>query len=87
MKFGKALEGQTDTYSADIQLLDKQIEGYISKLLLTNNLKDIAEYKRNISDVLIKKAKIAGELSPSGSYISKLIEERRKYEDEWNGVI
>ncbi len=33
---------------------------------------------------MIKKAKIAGELSPSGSYISSLIETRRKYEEELN---
>jgi len=38
----------------------------------------------DISEVLIKKAKIAGELSPSGSHISSLIEQRRKYEEELN---
>ena len=28
----EALEGQTAVYSADIQLLDKQIEGYLDKI-------------------------------------------------------
>lgn len=83
-KFGEVLEGHTDSYSADIQVLDKQIEGYMSKLLATNNIKDIAEYKNEISDILIKKAKIAGDLSPKGSYISGLIEQRRKLEEELN---
>lgn len=80
----EALEGQTDVYSADIQLLDKQIEGYLEKMLLTNNTDEIKSYKSNISDILIKKAKIAGELSPSGSYISSLVEKRRKLEEELN---
>ena len=81
----EALEGQKEGYSADIQLLDKQIEDYLGKLLLTNNIVDIEEYRTNISDVLIKKAKIAGELSPSGSHISSLIEQRRTYEEQLNG--
>lgn len=78
------MEGQTDVYTADIQVLEKQIEGYLSKVLSTNNVEDIVEYKSNISDVLIKKAKIAGELSPSGSHMRKLIEQRRRYEEELN---
>lgn len=80
----EALEGQTDVYSADIQLLEKQIEEYLGKILATNNIEERKEYKSNISDILIKKAKIAGELSPSGSYISSLIEKRRKLEEELN---
>ena len=79
-----ALNGQTETYSADIQLLDKQIDEYVEKILETNNIVDISEYKASISDLLIKKAKIAGELSPSGSHISSLIEKRRGYEEELN---
>ncbi len=51
---------------------------------LTNNIRQITEYKEMISDLLIRKAKIAGELSPSGSYIRSLIEKRRGYEEELN---
>lgn len=83
-EIGQALEGQSEVYSADIQLLDRQIEGYLSKAIATNNISDISEYKSNISDALIKKAKIAGELSPSGSHINGLIEQRRKLEEELN---
>lgn len=56
----------------------------MQKLLATNNLNEIKEYKTIISNDLIKKAKIAGELSPSGTYINKQIEQRRKYEEELN---
>ena len=84
IEIGKAIEGQSKVYSADIQLLDKQIESYLEKLLSTNNIIELKEYKTNISDILIKKAKIVGELSPSGANISKLVEQRRKYEEELN---
>lgn len=87
VEISDALEGQTDTYSADIQLLDKQIETSLEELISTNNVKDIKEYKTNISDSLVKKAKIAGSLSPSGSYINNLIEKRRKLEEELNNRI
>lgn len=80
----EALDGQTDVYTADIQILERQIEDYLAKILATNNLEEIEEYRNNISETLIKKAKIAGERSPSGSHIKKLIEERRKYEEELN---
>lgn len=84
LEIGEALGGQTDIYSADIQVLDKQIDLDLSRMLSTNNLSDIEEYKTNISDALIKKAKIAGELSPRGSYINGLIERRRKLEEDLN---
>ncbi len=71
-------------YTADIQVLDKQIQEYLDEILETNNIEEIAEYKSSISNLLIKKAKISGELSPAGSHINKLIEQRRKYEEELN---
>ncbi len=83
-KFGEALSGQKGTYPADIQLLDKQLETLLIKSLSSNNIKELAEYKDDISEILIKKAKIAGELSPAGSHINKLIEQRRRYEEQLN---
>ena len=83
-RFGEALAGQKGTYPADIQLLDKQLETLLIKSFSNNNLKELSEYKSDISDILIKKAKIAGELSPAGSHINKLIEQRRKYEEQLN---
>lgn len=81
----KAIEGQnTSIYSTDIQLLDKQIEEKLSLLQTTNEIEEIAEYKSEISSYMIKKAKIAGDLSPAGSYINKLITQRSEYEQELN---
>ncbi len=81
----KAIEGQnTNIYSTDIQLLEKQIEEKLLLIQTTNELDEIAEYKSEISSYMIRKAKIAGELSPSGSYINKLITQRSEYEQELN---
>ena len=49
-----------------------------------NDLQKIKEYKKDINTYIIKKAKIAGEKSPAGSYLKKLIDERSKYENELN---
>ena len=46
IQIGNAIEGQTKVYSADIQVLDKQIETYLEKVLSTNNIVDLNEYKR-----------------------------------------
>lgn len=81
----KAIEGQnTSIYSTDIQLLEKQIEEKIALLQTSNKIDEIDEYKSEISSYMIRKAKIAGELSPSGSYINKLITQRSEYEQELN---
>ncbi len=80
-----AIEGQnTSIYSTDIQLLEKQIEEKIALLQTTNKIDEISEYKSEISSYMIRKAKIAGELSPAGSYINKLITQRSEYEQQLN---
>lgn len=81
----EAVEGQnTGIYSADIQLLEKQIEEKLQLLQTTNEIDRIAEYKSDINSYMIRKAKIAGELSPAGSYINKLIEQRSELEKQLN---
>ena len=40
--------------------------------------------KKEINESLTKKAKLTGELSPSGSYIKELISKRSKYEEQLN---
>ncbi len=79
-----AMEKETDLYSGDIKLLEEQIEQKIEELTKTNNIKKISELKKDINSQITKKAKIAGDLSPAGSYIRKLIEERTSYENKLN---
>lgn len=84
LKIQDAMENETDLFSSDMKLLENQIS---QKLNEASNLKDmqkISEYKKDINTKITKKAKIAGELSPQGSYIRKLIEERSGYEKSLN---
>ena len=49
-----------------------------------STLEIIKENKKDINTYITKKAKIAREKSPAGSYLKKLIDERSKYENELN---
>lgn len=77
-----AMEGQEKLPSSDIKALENQIEIKIKGAQSRNNLQDIKEYKTDIDSYITKKAKISGELSPSGSYINNLISQRTNIENE-----
>lgn len=79
-----AMEEGNNIYSSDIAVLEKQIEDNLLLATKTNNLTEITEYKKSIDEALTKKAKLVGELSPSGSYIKKLVSQRTKYEEKLN---
>lgn len=84
IKIQEALANETDLFSSDMKLLENQIDERLKEIGQTNNIKKIAEYKKDINAKITKKAKIAGDLSPSGSYIRKLIQERSSYENSLN---
>lgn len=81
-KISEALENETSLFSNDIDIIEKQIDGQLEALYRNNEIQKINEYNRSINENIIKKSKIAGELSTSGSYISDLINERNSYEDK-----
>lgn len=83
-KIDEAMLNEETIFTGDIKALENQIEEKIKQINNTNDLQKIKEYKKEISAFVTKKAKIAGELSPSGSYLKKLIDERSKYENELN---
>ncbi len=70
--------------SADIKTIEKQIEDQINSLYKANDMQTVKEIKKQISENITKKAKIAGTLSPAGSYLKKLIDERSTYENQLN---
>lgn len=78
----EAMEGQEELPSSDIKALEKQIESKLGEIQGKNNLQEIKEYKSDINKYTTKKAKISGELSPSGSYINNLINERIEIENQ-----
>lgn len=85
-KIQEAMENETESniFPSDIKSLETQIE---EKLLGISNVRDttkLEETKKEINELITKKANIAGELSPQGSYLKELIDERKNYENELN---
>lgn len=79
-----ALEKENNLFSSDTKQIEKQIDDKLEKLNKLSDVNKISELKKEISNLINKKAQIAGELSPSGSHIKKLIQDRSKYEEQLN---
>lgn len=84
-KIEKAVESQQTIFTSDVKNLETEIENYIyANISHNNNLQAIKEYKKYLNEKIEKKAKIVGELSPAGSELKSLINERASYEAELN---
>lgn len=77
-----AMLEQKDLFPNDVKSIEWQIEKQLEKLKNENNMQDIIEYKENIAEYILKKAKIAGSLSAAGTYINSLIAQRNEKEEE-----
>ena len=66
----------------DIKNLEKQIDEKTKDLSSLTDLHTIAEYKKEIEEITSKKAKIAGTLSQSGTYIQELTKQKEEYEQK-----
>lgn len=69
-------------YSSSTKLIDSQILQKIKELPEINSVQILKENKRNVSSLILKKAKLAGDLSPTGSTLKQLINERSKLEKQ-----
>ena len=83
-KIQEALENESTLFSSDIKLLENQIEEKLDNIHENADLKQIEQYKKDISNAMIKKARIAGSLTPNGSYVKQLTDERTNYENQVN---
>lgn len=83
-KIQEAMSKESNLFSSDIKLLENQIEQKLQDIYEQNDIPKIKEYKKDINSYVTKKAKISGDLSPAGSYIKKLIDERSTYENQLN---
>ena len=75
------MQNEQGAFSSDIKLLESQIEKELNSVYEVNNIQKIQEYKRNINTYITKKAKISGDLSPSGSYLKQLLSQREELEN------
>lgn len=83
-KIQESLKGQTGIFSSDIKLLENQLDEKIALLSQTSDMSKITEYKKQISDLVSKKAKLSGESSAAGTYLKQLYNQRTKLENELN---
>lgn len=83
-KIQEVMLNDTSLFSSDMKLLENQIDEKVADINQIEDSGKLAEYKKNISDLVTKKAQIAGDLSPKGSYLNQLIEERKGYESQLN---
>ncbi len=83
-KIQEAMKETTDILSSDVKTIENQIDVKVAELNKMTDSSKINEYKKEISELVAKKAKIAGESSPKGSYLKQLIDERAGYENELN---
>ena len=79
-KIQVAVEKEKPFSSADTKNLENQIDEKIQNITILTSVQEITEYKKQLSEILLKKATISGENSKSGSYIKKLINQREEYE-------
>ena len=74
----------TSLFSSDMKLLENQIDEKVADINQIEDSAKLAEYKKEINNLVTKKAQIAGDLSPKGSYLNQLIQERKQYESQLN---
>lgn len=80
----KMKENNQELFSTDTKLIDSKITEILQSINKINSVQSIQENKKALNNYITKKAQIAGELSPKGSYLKELVNERSKYENELN---
>ncbi len=83
-KIQEVMKSDTSLFSSDMKLLENQIDEKVANINKITDLTKLEEYKREVDDLVKKKSKIAGDLSPKGSYLNQLIAERKEYENQLN---
>lgn len=83
-KIQEALKGQTGIFSSDIKMLETQLDEKIEILSTITDISKITEYKKQINDIITKKAKLSGETSASGTYLKQLYNQRAELENQLN---
>ena len=84
LKIEETMANEANLYPNDITILDNQIKTKLEELYKQNDVQKIVKLKNEINSYINRKARIAGEYSPAGSYLKKLITERSEFENELN---
>lgn len=86
VKVQEAMESEANSIRAsiDMKILEDQIDDKIVNISKITDVGKLTEYKKEIDNLVTKKAKSVGEASPQGSYLNQLIETRKNYESQLN---
>lgn len=81
----EAMKNQQTIYSSDAKAIDATIQVQLyDDIRNCNNINLINENKSKLNNNIKKKAQIVGELSPAGSKVKELINQRNEYEKRIN---
>lgn len=80
LKIQEAMSKQIINLPTDVKTLEKQIDEKTEILRTLTDIHAISEYKKEIEEIVNKKAKIAGSLSQSGTFIKELNDEKEQLE-------
>ena len=83
-KIQEIMTNDKSLVTSDMRMLENQIDSKLEDISKVKDVSKLAEYKKEIDNLVTKKAKIAGDSSPQGSYLRDLIEERKSYENQLN---
>ena len=84
IKIQEIMTSDKNVLTADMKNLENQIDGKLEDVSKLKDVSKLIEYKKDIDNLVAKKAKIVGDNSPKGSYLRDLIEERKSYENQLN---
>ena len=77
-KIQEIMTSDKSLITSDMKMLENQIDSKIEDISKVKDVSKLSEYKKEIDNLVTKKAKIAGDSSPQGSYLRDLIEERNQ---------
>ncbi|MBE5805470.1 MAG: hypothetical protein E7313_01940 [Clostridiales bacterium] len=80
----ETMKNSDTLFSTDIKLLENHIQSELENVYENTNIEKIKDYKKEINGLILKKSKVIGGLSSSGTYLKKLIAQRSEYENQLN---
>ena len=83
-KIQEVMSNQANLFPADVKLIENQIDEKVEQLSKTTDLSKLEEYKKEIYELVTKKANMIGEKSASGSYLKQLQDQRTALENQLN---
>lgn len=82
MEIQSLIKDLPPVYSNEVSNIDSQISDIIAESKNTTSYVKIQEYKAKLDDLSYKKVLVLGELSPAGSKIRELIQQREELENK-----